>query len=179
MLVAAARLEDPNFERSVVLLASHGEEGAFGWVVNGRRIMSIDELIRHVDLPCEGVRSGSVHAGGPVGQDQVWLLYKTAERFCDLPDQIDVGNGITASPSQKILAALAGATAPPSLRGVMGYAAWGPAQLEGEILRGTWLPTGAEASLVFDVASNDMWGQAFRRAGTSPMAFTTRVVGQA
>jgi putative transcriptional regulator len=62
---------------------------------------------------------------------------------------------------------------------VMGFAGWEPSQLEREIGRGSWLPTGADSSLVFDVSMEEMWAQAYRRAGTSPIAFTTRVVGQA
>ena len=42
LLIAAPPLEDPNFDRSVVLLASHGKNGAFGWVINGREVMTLD-----------------------------------------------------------------------------------------------------------------------------------------
>jgi putative transcriptional regulator len=180
LLIAAPPLEDPNFDRSVVLLASHGKNGAFGWVINGERVMSLSELATHAGLECEYPPSpSSVYLGGPVGREQVWLLYRTEERLHAVPDQFDVGFGITASPSQKVLEAILQGRAPKSLRGVMGFAGWEPSQLEREIARGSWLPITAEASLVFDVSLEDMWAQAYRRAGTSPIAFTTRVVGQA
>jgi putative transcriptional regulator len=179
LLVAAPPLGDPHFERSVVLLASHGEEGAFGWVVNGRRVMSLTDLLAHVGLQPFAPPLGHVQVGGPVGREQVWLLYKSEERFTELPDQIEVGNGIMASPSQKVLEALANVPAPPSLRGVLGFAGWAPSQLETEISRGAWLPTSAEPSLVFDVEPDVMWAQAYQRVGMSPMAFTARIVGQA
>jgi putative transcriptional regulator len=180
LLIAAPPLDDPNFDRSVVLLASHGKTGAFGWVINGERIMSLSELAAHAGLECDqSPCSSSVYLGGPVGREQVWLLYRTEERLDSVPDQFDVGAGITASPSQKVLEAVLHGRAPRSLRGVMGFAGWEPAQLEREIARGSWLPVGADSSLVFDVSLEDMWSQAYRRAGTSPIAFTTRVVGQA
>ena len=180
LLIAAPPLEDPNFDRSVVLLASHGKNGAFGWVINGERVMSLCELATHAGLECEQPQpQSSVYVGGPVGREQVWLLYRTEERLHSVPDQFDVGFGITASPSQKVLEAIVQGRAPKSLRGVMGFAGWEPFQLEREIGRGSWLPMNAEASLVFDVSSEDMWAQAYHRAGTSPIAFTTRVVGQA
>ncbi|MEY2935121.1 MAG: hypothetical protein RL033_5870 [Pseudomonadota bacterium] len=180
LLIAAPPLGDPNFERSVVLLASHGKSGAFGWVINGERVMSLSELAAHAGVECDHPPSGcSVYLGGPVGREQVWLLYRTEERLDAIPDQFDVGFGITASPSQKVLEAILRGRAPKSLRGVMGFAGWEPLQLEREIARGSWLPVGAEASLVFDVSLEEMWTQAYRLAGTSPMAFTTRVVGQA
>jgi putative transcriptional regulator len=185
LLIAAPPLEDPNFDRSVVLLASHGKNGAFGWVINGERVMSLSELATHTGLVCDAALSSSSHSsssiyvGGPVGREQVWLLYRTEERLHAVPDQFDVGFGITASPSQKVLEAVLQGRAPKSLRGVIGFAGWEPSQLEREIGRGSWLPMDAQASLVFDVSLDEMWAQAYQRAGTSPMAFTTRVVGQA
>ena len=82
LLIAAPPLEDPNFDRSVVLLASHGKNGAFGWVINGERVMSLSELATHAGLECEyPPSSSSVYLGGPVGREQVWLLYRTEERL--------------------------------------------------------------------------------------------------
>lgn len=180
LLIAAPPLGDPNFGRSVVLLASHGKNGAFGWVINGERVMSLSELATHAGLECDQPQPPrSIYVGGPVGREQVWLLYRTEERLDSVPDQFDVGFGITASPSQKVLEAILQGRAPKSLRGLMGFAGWEPSQLEREIGRGSWLPMDAEASLVFDVSLEEMWAQAYHRAGTSPMAFTTRVVGQA
>src|SRR3982751_5482000 len=99
LLVGAPPLEDSNFDRSVVRLASHGKNGAFGWVINGERVMSLSELATHAGLECATHHnSSSVYVGGPVGREQVWLLYRTEERLHAVPDQFDVGFGITASP---------------------------------------------------------------------------------
>jgi putative transcriptional regulator len=182
LLVAAPALTDPNFSRSVVLLAAHGEDGAFGWVLNGRRLMSLAELVTHTEMKCDAIQSeGSVHLGGPVGQGQVWLLYRTEERPAQISDehQFDLGIGITASTSQKVLEAMTRGKAPPSLRGVMGFANWEPWQLENEIRIGAWLPTDAEASLVFDASLDDIWDLAYRRVGASPMAFGALHLGAA
>src|SRR5690606_28209821 len=79
LLIAAPPLGDPNFERSVVLLAAHGPDGAFGWVLNGKAVMSVSELLvraevteRRVELP------GMGRLGGPVSQDQIWLVSELA-----------------------------------------------------------------------------------------------------
>jgi putative transcriptional regulator len=112
LLVAAPPLGDPNFERSVVLLAAHSEEGAFGWVINGQELMTITELLSRADAPklSGNVAPGIVRAGGPVGKEQVWLLYRTQDRIAGLDDQMDVGFGITASSSRKLLTRLAAST---------------------------------------------------------------------
>src|SRR6476646_3872274 len=54
LLVAAPRLGDRNFDRSVVLLAAHGPDGAFGWVINGREVMTVDELLTRAEVPGTG-----------------------------------------------------------------------------------------------------------------------------
>lgn len=182
LLVAAPPLGDPNFERSVVLLAAHGDDGAFGWVINGAEIMSMSELLDRTDVqaaPHINV-GGSVRAGGPVSTDQVWLLYRTEHRPPGVPDQFDIaGCGITASSSRILLEMMAKGSAPTPLVGVAGYAGWGPSQLENEIRQGAWLPTDVYSSLVFGSDPSGMWLGAYERSGTSAIAFSTRVVGSA
>ncbi|MCA9593443.1 MAG: YqgE/AlgH family protein [Myxococcales bacterium] len=180
LLVAAPPLGDPNFDRSVVLLAAHGPEGAFGWIINGRDVMTLPELLvraevtsEHLDLP------GSVRVGGPVSPEQVWLVYRTEERLEGLEGQFEVGEGITASASRKVLEAVAEGVHPKSIVGLVGYAGWAPMQLEDEIRAGAWLPTDLHADLLFDVSREDAWAAAYARAGTTPIAFTTRTVGSA
>lgn len=180
LLVAAPPLGDPNFDRSVVLLAAHGPDGAFGWVVNGRDVMTVPELLLRADVTDHPIEvPGIVRLGGPVAQEQVWLLYRTEERFADLEGQFDVGAGITACASRRALEEVAKGNVPRSLLGLVGYAGWAPDQLENEIRAGAWLPTDVDASVVFDVPTDDAWTLAYERVGTTPIAFTTRTVGSA
>jgi putative transcriptional regulator len=181
LLVAAPPLGDPNFDRSVVLLAAHSEEGAFGWIINGRQLMTVSELLvradvtqKELDLP------GTVHIGGPVSPEQIWLLYRSEHRLTDIEGQFDVTQGVTASASRRVLEAIAaGDVTFDGLLGLAGYAGWAPHQLEEEIRRGAWLPTDVEASMVFDSPREDLWQLAYERLGMPPMAFTTRTVGSA
>jgi len=179
-LVAAPPLGDPNFDRSVVLLAAHGPEGAFGWIINGRELMSVPELLLRADITEKHIEvPGSVRVGGPVSPEQVWLIYRTEDRFADVEGQFDVGPSITACASRKILEVVATGRAPKTLMGLVGYAGWAPSQLENEIRVGAWLPTDLDAKVVFDVPSDDAWTAAYARMGTTPIAFTTRTVGSA
>jgi putative transcriptional regulator len=181
LLVAAPPLGDPNFDQSVVLLASHGSEGAFGWIINGRNVMTLQQLLKHVDIDVPPTLPDlNVRLGGPVGQEQVWLLYPSSVKLGDQADEFDVGCGITASPSQRVLRAVVLAGVPKTFLGVLGYAGWGPDQLENEIRRGAWFPmTDASPSLIFDVDREDIWRSAYERVGVTPMAFTSRTVGSA
>lgn len=179
-LIAAPPLGDPNFDRSVVLLAAHGPDGAFGWVINGRELMSLGELLVRAEVAeSELTLPGSVRVGGPVSPEQVWIVYRPDDRFADIEGQFQVGEGVTASASRKVLEAIAGGNVPKSLIALVGYAGWAPAQLEHEISRGAWLPSDLESSLVFDVPSERLWQKAYEHAGLTPMAFTSRTVGSA
>jgi len=179
-LLAAPPLGDPNFDRSVVLLAAHGPDGAFGWVINGRELMTLGELLVRADVTeSELDVPGSVRVGGPVSPEQVWIVYRTDERFAEIEGQFHVGPGVTASASRKVLEAIAGGTVPESLLALVGYAGWAPSQLEQEISRGAWLPCDLESSLVFDVPREQLWRAAYERAGVTPIAFTSRTVGSA
>lgn len=180
LLVAAPPLGDPNFDRSVVLLAAHGPDGAFGWVINGRELMTLPELLVRAEITSETIDApGSVRLGGPVSPEQVWLVYRTEDRFPDIEGQFDVGNGITASASRKILEAVAEGRTPSSLVGLVGYAGWAPLQLENEIRSGAWLPTDVDQHIVFETPREQVWTAAYERMGTTPIAFTTRTVGSA
>jgi putative transcriptional regulator len=179
-LVAAPPLGDPNFDRSVVLLAAHGPDGAFGWIINGRELMTMGELLVRAQITETAPDlSGSVRVGGPVSSDQVWVIYRPDERFVGLEGELELGNGVSASASRRVLELVAEGSVPKSLLAVAGYAGWAPLQLEEEIRRGSWLPTDFAPELVFDVPSNRLWTAAYERLGTTPIAFTTRTVGSA
>jgi len=175
-LVAAPPLGDPNFDRSVVLVAAHGAEGAFGWVINGREVMTLAELLVHAAITKAAADLvGSVRVGGPVSPEQVWLVYREQNRFRDIEEQFEVGPGVLACASRRVLEVIAGDGAPPNLFGLVGYAGWAPGQLENEIRVGAWLPVDLDLGLVFDEPRDKLWQRAYERAGTTPMAFSSRV----
>jgi putative transcriptional regulator len=180
LLLAAPPLADPNFVRSVILLSAHGPEGAFGWVLNGQESMSLPELLVRAQLVEEEPKlSGMARIGGPVSQEQVWLLYPSGVLPRDIEGQLEVAPGIMASASRKVLEVVAAGPVPRGLITLLGYAGWGPWQLENEIKSGSWLPTDVTADVVFDTPPAELWARAYQRVGAIPMAFTTRTVGSA
>lgn len=183
LLLAAPPLADPNFERSVVLLSAHGPEGAFGWVLNGQEAMPLAELLVRTDLALEAAAvagvSGVARIGGPVSQDQVWLIYPSGILPAELDGQLEVAEGITASASRRVLEVVAAGRIPEDLITLVGYAGWGPGQLEDEIKVGAWLPTDVTAEIVFETPLAELWSRAYARVGATPMSFTSRTVGSA
>jgi putative transcriptional regulator len=180
LIVAAPPLGDPNFERSVVLLASHGPEGAFGWIVNGRELMPLSELVVRADVkPTAPDIDGTVRLGGPVSQEQVWLIYRVEDRFDGVEGQFSVGSNILATASRRVLELLGEGGSTASVVAFAGYAGWAPMQLEDEIRQGAWLPTDLDLGIVFDVPRDKAWERAFAVIGANPMSFTSRTVGSA
>ena len=180
LLLAAPPLSDPNFERSVVLLSAHGPDGAFGWVLNGPESMSLSELLVRANLVESAPRiDGVARFGGPVSQEQVWLVYPSGVLPAEFEGQMQVAPGIMASASRKVLETIAAGPMPPGLITLMGYAGWAPWQLENEIKSGAWLPTDVTAEVVFETPPGELWARAYQRVGASPMSFTSRTVGSA
>jgi putative transcriptional regulator len=140
----------------------------------------LSELLERTDLASDALDvPGVVRIGGPVSQDQVWLIYPTGALPVDLDGQVEVGSGITASASRKVLEVVAAGQIPGRLITLVGYAGWGPWQLENEIKVGAWLPTDVTAEIVFDTPLESLWARAYARVGATPMSFTTRTVGSA
>ena len=130
ILIAAPPIGDPHFDRTVVLLASHDDEGAFGWVINGAPEMSMSELLVRADIVEQEVEvPGQVCRGGPVSEEQVWLVYPESSKLDGIDGQFEVATGIWATASRALLERFAAGEKVGGLRALAGYACWGPGQL--------------------------------------------------
>ena len=187
LLLAAPRLGDPNFERSVVLLGQHDEEGALGWVLNGRALATVSDLLRDAELIPSGVVLPSraeyrtaVRVGGPVSPGSAWLLFRLGEGESVPEETLSLGGQNAITSSREIIESVARGDGPPEFRLILGYAGWGPMQLEGEIQQGAWLPARVDLDLLFELDPDDLWDAAYHLAvGASPMAFNSPSKGSA
>jgi putative transcriptional regulator len=183
-LLASPNLRDPNFEKTVVLLGRHDDEGALGWVINGRELAPVVELFKTSGLFSEATvfpdapsfqRIASV--GGPVAPATGWLLFRPGAEPVD--GQMNLGEGLAvtgeASAFTRFVAkglANGGGT---EFRLVLGCAGWAPGQLEAEIGAGAWLPAGLDVELLFGFEGDRLWDEAYHLAiGAAPAAFGGR-----
>lgn len=148
-LIAAKRLRDDNFYKTVVLLLEHGDHGAMGLVINRPSSIKVSHaLAGHFDLPdTEDV----IYGGGPVEPSALVILHDDAS-FSDNGPTVLPGLFIGGSPDafERVIGeAAASDSMKHSFRVFSGYAGWGPEQLEGEIARGDWLIHPACRELVF------------------------------
>jgi putative transcriptional regulator len=160
LLVAAPSLLDPNFNRTVVLVGEHGEEGAMGVVLNRRSEVTVDEAVPALTEIVAG--DDLVHVGGPVHPQGIVVLgeFDDPERagvlvfgaVGFLPGEIDAASDVGDLARARVFA---------------GYAGWGPGQLEGELAESAWI---VEPALPDDVFTHDpdaLWSEVLRRKGGS------------
>jgi putative transcriptional regulator len=178
LLLAAPSLRDPNFLHSVVLLGRAGDDGALGWVINGRELMSVRELLASSELLPAGQAipetpsfGSAVRVGGPVAPAAGWLLYRRLAE--PLAGEIAVGAELGVSGEMAAFNGLLSGHGPAEFRMLLGCAGWAPGQLEAEIGAGAWLPAAVSAALVMDAQPAFVWDEAYHLAvGTEPAAFS-------
>ena len=165
LLVATADLQDPNFRETVVYLVHHDRAGAMGLVIN--RVLGtgpLDEMLEGLGLPPDGraERELLVHYGGPVAPTRAFMLHSPEYRAADTVVLSDLA-ALTLSPG--ILQDIAAGKGPRRSLFALGYAGWGPEQLEGELAAGSWVVVEPDADLLFDEQAETKWQRAFDRRG--------------
>lgn len=174
-MVAAPALQDPNFERAVVLMCLHNEDGAMGLVINRAAPLTTLELMLQMGFECadDADPAQSVLIGGPVAIESGVLLYRADATASLREDELPVTDELRLCPSQELLRAIAAGAGPPQFQLFLGHAGWGPGQLEQEIAQGSWIPARADVALVFDTPLEERWDQALAAVGVSPAMLGT------
>lgn len=164
LLVAMPAMPDPRFSQSVIYICAHNEDGAMGLVIN--RAMPevtfpdlLDQLGIELHDPAAAIR---IHAGGPVESGRGFVLHS--------PDYVHestlVVNGQMAlTATVDIVKAIAEGRGPEQSLLALGYAGWGPGQLENEILENGWLSMNAAPELVFELNPDRKWEGALHSLG--------------
>ena len=160
--MATPPLEDPNFDRTVVYVLEHQEDGALGVVINRPTEETLDApLDRWSELQAT---PDSIFLGGPVEPDALIALAFANEPITETTEELSPVSGRIASADLTTDPAfVAGRVG--SVRIFRGYAGWGPGQLEGEIESGAWLVLDAEADDLFAAQPEHLWRQILRRQG--------------
>lgn len=157
LLVAGPGLADPNFWRTVVLVGEHSDEGALGVVLNRSSDTPVEEAVPELAMLAQGM--GAVHVGGPVQPSAVVVLADFAEPG-DAPALVVDSVGFLPSEVE-----------PDSLgelrraRVYVGYAGWGPGQLDEELEEGSWIVEPAVPDDVFTEDPEGLWSAVLRRKG--------------
>jgi len=166
LLVSMPQLVDPNFCRSVVLLCKHSEEGAFGLIVN-RPLLTSGRVVVNIEPPMATERELQVWIGGPVEPHRSWMLVN-GDPDADAAAGMRITDGLYLSTAPDLLRRLLEPDPPPLTRLIVGYASWGPGQLEAELQESAWLLSDVDCTLVFGTPPERMWEASIRRLGADP-----------
>lgn len=162
-LISTQQMPDPRFEEQVILICAHSEDGAMGVAVNRPNSMfSLAEILKSAQLPVPEKKLPPVHIGGPVELESAFILYSSSY---STEYQLEVTPTIFLSRETKVLEDIAHSRGPEKYLFLLGYAGWGPGQLERELLANGWLTVPGNDSIIFDTDDDEKWRAAAMQFG--------------
>ena len=167
LLIAMPGMRDERFAKSVIYMCAHTEEGAMGLVLNQRLdSLKFAELISQLELDEKHLsRDVPVHFGGPVESGRGFVLH-TSDYQQDAT--LEVVNGVALTATVDILKAIAQGKGPQKSLLALGYAGWGPGQLDMEIRANGWLQVPSDSEIIFDIEPDTKWERAIQKLGIDP-----------
>ncbi|MBP1850290.1 YqgE/AlgH family protein [Rhizobium halophytocola] len=172
-VIAMPGMADSNFARAVVYICAHSPAGAMGFIINRHQAVTFPDVLSHLEivpgeelimLPREA-RDFPVQNGGPVESGRGFVLH-TDDYLSD--SSIPVSDDISLTATLDIVRAISDGHAPHRAVMLLGYAGWGPGQLEQEISNNGWLNCTAADELIFDRSLDDKYDRALALMGINP-----------
>ena len=157
-LIASPQMKDGNFKRTVVLLVSHNAEGALGIVVNRESNFRIGNVIESAEKLAPSRANRPVLWGGPVEPGAGFVIFRG-----NAPEGWQVTEELGVSASKERLADLV--LAGQEFHLALGYAGWGPGQLDREFNEGSWVHVDATPNILFECPLGDRYDTALALLG--------------
>lgn len=157
-LISLSGLVGDYFQNTVTLIVEHTANGAFGLIINRPLEVQLSGLIE--DIPEDS--SLDVLEGGPVEQTRLFFLHSGDKNY---PDSLDTGLDVLLSSSDALIEDLKNGAGPANIIPILGYAGWGPGQLESELIEDAWLITPATREILFETPHNEMAAKAASQLG--------------
>ncbi|QIL02639.1 YqgE/AlgH family protein [Sphingomonas sinipercae] len=176
LLLAMPGMADPRFERAVIALCVHDENGAVGVGIGHKRAgLRFRALLSQLDIDPGKAPDCAVHHGGPVEPGRGFIIHSTDWGGQDTL-QVNGPNGAVYAMTGTIdvLKAIAEARGPSQWIAALGYAGWGAGQLEEEMTRHGWFAADGDARIVFDTPTDERWAAAFKSTGVDPRLLSTQ-----
>jgi putative transcriptional regulator len=170
LLLAMPGMADPRFERAVIALCMHDENGAIGVGIGHKRAgIGFRGLLKQLDIDPGEAPDVAVHHGGPVEPGRGFVLHS---RDWGGQDTLHItgpqGEIFAMTGTIDVLRAIAEGRGPSSWIAALGYAGWGEGQLEEEMTRHGWFAAPADTKILFDTPTDERWGAAFKAEGIDP-----------
>ena len=165
-LLAMPGIGDPRFDKAVIALCVHDEEGALG-IGLGTVLprLGFHDLLKQLEIEPGEAPDVAIHQGGPVEPQRGFILHTPDWGGTD---SVQVGGQWVLSATLDILKAIAAGKGPSRWVAALGYAGWGPGQLDEEMVRHGWFVTPVDDELLYGCDTQNRWSSAFRSAGVDP-----------
>lgn len=175
-LIAMPGLHGDGFEKAVIYVCEHDEQGAMGLVVNKPLQMRLGRVLSHLEIPSDNsqINEQPVLMGGPVGQEHGFILMRNAQQpVVSKNKRIKTSGSRAAVPRDKIMMSASKSTLMDLAQKeeandfivTLGYAAWNPGQLEEEIMTNNWLIIPFDERILFEIPLHRRWAAAAARIG--------------
>jgi putative transcriptional regulator len=155
-LVATPTMGDPRFDHTVILIARHNKEGAFGLIINRpaaeRPLSELLDALGDKGTAANG--TVRLFAGGPVQPELGFVIHSPDYHSAQT---LDVDGHVAVTMNRDILRDIGIGKGPQKSMIAFGYAGWAPGQLEGEIARRSWTTVPADGKLIFDEDREKLW----------------------
>ncbi|QUM83733.1 MULTISPECIES: YqgE/AlgH family protein [unclassified Moritella] len=182
-LIAMPSMKDGIFERSVIYICEHNNEGAMGIIINLPVNISVDELLSQTveaDLDDETASPAEpktviddlVFKGGPVSEDRGFVLHTAYPGFSS---SLQINDELMITSSLDVLATLGTKKQPENYIVALGYSGWTKGQLEQEIADNSWLTINADENILFKVPVHKRWEQAVQKIGIDVSQLSSQV----
>ena len=173
LLVAMPGMGDTRFEHSVVLICSYSDKGAMGLIINKpSRDVRMSDVLDQLEIePTQDAQEMQVHFGGPVETGRGFVLH--SGEYSSSLHTLKISDSFGMTATLDILEEIAHGKGPERALMMLGYAGWGPGQLEQEISRNGWLTADAPSNLVFQVPAGQKWSAALESIGVDPVSLSS------
>jgi putative transcriptional regulator len=172
LLIAMPGMSDDRFAQTVIYMCAHSAKGAMGLVIN-RPVpgLSFFELMKQLEIiTSPSARDFPVLYGGPVETGRGFVLHSDDYESAD--STLPVAEDISLTATLDILRAIAEARGPKRALFALGYAGWGPGQIEAEFQANGWLHCEADPGLIFALEPEVKWRAALARLGIDPLGLS-------
>jgi len=186
-LIAMPSLGDDYFNKTVTYICEHNDEGAMGLIINMPVNITLHDLLKQIEendneqasdgeatLTPENSPASQekiclhhsleqlVLSGGPISQNRGFVLHRTQAGW---KSSLALSDDIMITTSKDILLALGTEKAPEQFMVTLGYAGWGPGQLETELQANSWLTIDADSDILFNTPIELRWQKATEKLG--------------
>ena len=167
-LLATPAMRDSRFRFAVIFMVSHDRSGAMGIIVNkGKPGLLISDLLEQVGITGDvQVADTPVLNGGPVDIDRGFVLHSSD--YFKPESSLIISDTLSLTSTKDVLESLVSDDHPKNAMLAVGYAGWGPGQLEKEIAENSWLVTEADESIVFSNDLDGKWASVLAEMGIDP-----------